>query len=191
MSLVRRGSATWHICDLQRGVVAWYICDPAGMLGHGDTLIGLSWDVVSERGDPGFSLAVAVTGVGRRLTLFLVGEVKLADFVLAVVYSFLRQVVCSHLSVRQLTRNMCDLELDRPRMRSSLSVFIPRGGGWNFCPTSRLVVFCHFFLLSLVVWAALAPPIQIETNVNDNPVPISWVIQTRGISAPRMSRHLI
>ena len=44
-----------------------------------------------------------------------------------------------------------------------------------------------FFLLSLVVWAALAPPIQIETNINDNPVPISWVIQTRGISAPRMS----
>lgn len=79
--------------------------------------------------------------VGRRLALFLVDKVKLADFVLAVVYSFLRQVVCSHLSARQLTRNMCDLELDRPRIRASLRVFIPRGGFF-----SRLVVV--IFLLS-------------------------------------------
>ena len=108
--------------------------------------------------------------VGRRLALFLVDKVKLADFVLAVVYSFLRQVVCSHLSARQLTRNMCDLEIDRPRIRTSLRVFIPRGGGWNFCPISH--VFCPIIFLlfcSLAVWAALVPPVH---NVNDNLVPI-------------------
>ena len=45
MSLVWRGSATWHVWDLQRGAAAWYICDPAGM-GHGDTLVGEKYSLL-------------------------------------------------------------------------------------------------------------------------------------------------
>lgn len=127
MSLVWRGSATWRICD------------PTGMR-HGGTLTGEhtpSWTVVPiRRSHPGFS-----SSGGMRKSWLLAFSNRISDVPrpsggVVVIY-----VKCAASCAQPVTRSMCDIELDRPRIRASLRVFIPRGGRFSLA----LVIFfcCH------------------------------------------------